>query len=277
MAQNNRITLYDLQLASGCTISPFVWRTKYALAHKGFDVDLVGGGFTGILERTAGRSERLPAIVDDGKWVLDSWLIAEYLDATYPDRPMLFEGPSMKVLTKFIDSWLWRTAISPWFSCYILDYHDLSLPQDHDYVRTTREKWFLGGRTLEQSQAGREDRLPLVPPLLEPLRQLLRETKWLGGDTPNYADYTALAVFLWAGSVAKTPPLTEDDPLRDWLDRGFDLYDGLGRHPGMHSLFGLQLRDGDPAPFVKDGGGAAPAPLNRGAGTVSAPRPVANN
>ena len=30
MATNNTITLYDLQLASGCTISPFVWATKYA-------------------------------------------------------------------------------------------------------------------------------------------------------------------------------------------------------------------------------------------------------
>ena len=113
MASNNRITLYDLQLASGCTISPFVWRTKYALAHKGFDIDIVPGGFTGILERTGGRSERVPVIVDDGEWVLDSWLIAEYLDEKYPDRPTLFEGPSMKVLTKFIDGWLWRTAIAP--------------------------------------------------------------------------------------------------------------------------------------------------------------------
>jgi hypothetical protein len=43
VAGNNRITLYDLQLASGCTISPFVWATKYALAHKGFDVDVVPG------------------------------------------------------------------------------------------------------------------------------------------------------------------------------------------------------------------------------------------
>ncbi len=274
MAQDNRITLYDLQLASGCTISPFVWRTKYALAHKGFDIDIVPGGFTGILERTGGRSERLPAIVDGDKWVLDSWLIAEYLDETYPDRPMLFEGPSMKALTKFIDGWLWRTAIGPWFRCYILDYHNLSLPQDHEYVRTTRETIFLGGRKLEDVQAGREDRLPLVPPTLEPLRQLLRETRWLGGDTPNFADYTALAVFLWTGSVATTPPLTEDDPLRDWLDRGFDLYGGLGRHPGMHSLFGLELREGDPEPFLKDGTGAAPAPVNRGAGTTPLPEPV---
>ena len=107
----------------------------------------------------------------------------------------------MKVLTKFIDGWLWRTAIGPWFRCYILDYHDLSLPQDQEYVRWSREQWFLGGQKLEEVQAGREDRLPLVPPQLEPLRQLLRDTRWLGGDTPNYADFSALATFLWTASV----------------------------------------------------------------------------
>ena len=250
MAKNNRITLYDLQLASGCTISPFVWATKYALAHKGFDVDIVPGGFTGILERTGGRSERLPAIVDDGDWVLDSWLIVEYLDRKYPERPMLCGDPSVKPLTQFLDGWLWTTVITPWFGCYIQDYRDLSLPQDHEYVTRSREN-MLGGRKLEEVQAGREDRLPKVPPLLEPFRQLLRERKWIGGEKPNYADYRALAVFLWTASVATTPPLTEDDPLRDWLDRGFDLYGGLGRHPGMHTLFGLKLRPGDPEPFSK--------------------------
>jgi glutathione S-transferase len=250
LARNNRITLYDLQLASGCTISPFVWATKYALAHKGFDVDIVPGGFTGILERTGGRSERLPVIVDDGHWVLDSWLIAEYLDEKYPERPTLCGDPSVEVLTKFLDGWLWRTAIGPWFSCYIKDYRDLSRPEDHEYVTRSREI-MLGGRKLEDVQAGREDRLPLVPPTFEPFRQLLSESKWLGGDAPNYADYRALATFLWTASVATTPPLTSDDPLRDWLDRGFDLYGGLGRHPAMHTLFGLELRAGDPEPFSK--------------------------
>jgi len=250
MAKNNTITLYDLQLASGCTISPFVWATKYAVKHKGFDIEIVPGGFTGIMERTGGRSERLPVIVDDGHWVLDSWLIAEYLDEKYPERPRLLEGEGMRVLTRFVEGWLWSTAISPWFRCYIKDYRDLSLPQDHDYVTRTRET-MLGGHKLEEVQAGREDRLPLVPPTLEPLRQLLKSSPWLGGSKPNYADYRALAVFLWTASVATTPPLTEDDPLRDWLDRGFDLYGGLGRHSGMHTLFGLQLRAGDPEPFSK--------------------------
>jgi glutathione S-transferase len=263
LAKNNTITLYDLQLASGCTISPFVWATKYALAHKGFDINIVPGGFTGILERTGGRSERLPVIEDDGEFILDSWVIAEYLDAKYPDRPTLIGDPGIKPLTEFLEGWLWRTAITPWFGAFIIDYRDRSLPQDHQYVTESRER-MLGGRKLEEVSAGREDRLPQVPPTLEPFRQLMRQNKWLGGEQPNYADFRALSVFLWTASVAGTPPLTEDDPLRDWLDRGFDLYGGLGRHPGMSPLFGLKLRDGDPEPFVKDGPVGGLATRNRG-------------
>ncbi|KAJ8136239.1 hypothetical protein OY671_010548, partial [Metschnikowia pulcherrima] len=62
MAANNTITFYDLALSTGATISPFVWATKYAVKHKGFESDVVPGGFTGILERTGGKTERSPAI-----------------------------------------------------------------------------------------------------------------------------------------------------------------------------------------------------------------------
>lgn len=245
----NPIKFFDLALSHGATISPFVWATKYAIAHKGLEMEVVPGGFTGIMERTGGKSERLPAIVDDGEWVLDSWLIAEHLDAKYPDRPTLIGDPSVKVLTQFIETWLWQTAISPWMTCYIKNYRDWSVPEDHAYVTESRERMF--GRKIEDIIVGREDRLPQVPPMLELLRGILKEHKWLGGESPNYADYRALAVFLFCASVADTPPLTADDPLRDWIDRGFDLYGGLGRHPGLKPLFGLELREGDPEPFAK--------------------------
>ncbi|MGZ3234975.1 MAG: beta-etherase [Croceibacterium sp.] len=258
MAQNNTVTLYDLQLASGCTISPFVWATKYAIKHKGFDLDVVPGGFTGIMERTGGKTERLPAIVDDGHWVLDSWLIAEYLDKTYPERPTLIASESEKVMTETLERWLWQTAIGPWMTCYIKTYRDRSLPQDHEYVTTSRERMF--GAKMEDVILGREARLPQVLPNLELLRQTFAEHPWIGGESPNYADYRLLSVFLFCASVADIPPMTEDEPLRGWIDRGFDLYGGLGRCEGMSPLFGLQLREGDPEPFQKGpgfGGGLA--------------------
>lgn len=248
MAKNNTITFYDLQHASGVTTSPFVWAAKYAVAHKGFAMDIVPGGFTGILERTGGRSERLPAIVDDGEWVLDSWLIAEYLDAKYPERPTLIGDPSVKVCGQFIEQWLWSTAVGPWMRSFILPYRDRCFPEDIEYISTSRER-MLGGK-LEDFAAGREDRLPVISASLEPLRGILREHAWFGGDGgPNYVDYRVLSCFLWLATVADTPPLAEDEPLREYIERGMDLYGGLGRHPGLSPLFGLEIRPGDPEPF----------------------------
>ncbi len=250
MAQDNRITLYDLQVASGATISPFVWATKYAVAHKGFEMDIVPGGFTGIMERTGGKTERLPAIVDDGQWILDSWLIAEYLDDKYPDRPTLIGDPSVKVCGQFIEQWLWTTGVGPWMRCYVKSYRDRSLECDHAYVTESREK-MMGGK-LEDLVVGREDRLPGISAALEPLRGTLREHPWFGGESPNYVDYRLLACFLWLASVADTPALVEDDPLRDWIERGMDLYGGLGRHPGLSPIFGLAVGDGHPQPFDRN-------------------------
>ncbi len=268
MAKHKQITLYDLQLACGCTISPFVWATKYALAHKGFEIDIVPGGFTGIMERTGGRTERVPAIVDDGEWVLDSWLIAEYLDAHYPERPMLIGNPSVRVLTATLESWLWQTAIGPWMTCFIKSYRDRSQAVDHQYVTESRERMF--GRKIDEIIVGREERLRQVPPKLQLMRNALAESPWFGGESPNYADYRMLSVFLFAASVADIPVLTDDDPLRDWIERGFDLFGGLGRHPGLLPLFGLELREGDPEPFAKSARGGGLTQRNTGPASTRA-------
>jgi len=268
MAQNNTITLYDLQVSTGATISPFVWATKFAVKHKGFELDIVPGGFTGILERTGGQTERLPAIVDDGKWVLDSWGIVEYLDQTYPDRPMLIPHESTAALTKALDAWFWSTATGPWMRCFCADYRDVSLPQDQDYVTTTRE--VMLGNKLEAIQARREDRLPQISASLEPLRMALREHPFLGGSEPNYADYRIIGSILWLASVGKTPALADDDPLRSWIERVRDLFGGLGQHPGLHQIYGLEQREGDPDPFVRQTGKGGIFKRNTGPASTAA-------
>ena len=268
MAAANTITLYDLQVSTGATISPFVWATKYAVKHKGFDLDIVDGGFTGIMERTGGKTERLPAIVDDGRWVLDSWGIVEYLDQTYPDRPTLIPHESVAVLTRALDAWFWSTATGPWMRSYCADYRNVSLDQDKDYITRTREV-MLGGN-LEQLQSGREDRLPAISASLEPLRTALRDQPFLGGSEPNYADYRIIGSFLWLASLAQTPALAADDPLRDWIERVRNLFGGLGQHPGLFDIYGLAQRADDPDLFVREKGQGGIFKRNTGPASTAA-------
>ena len=58
--------------------SPFCWRTRMALAHKG----LVGGNHSVVLHREGRiaphKSEKVPVLLDGEKSVIDSWAIANY-------------------------------------------------------------------------------------------------------------------------------------------------------------------------------------------------------
>ena len=45
-----------------------------------------------------------------------------------------------------------------------------------------------------------------------------------------------LGAFLWCASLALHPPLAKDDILWDWLNRGFDLFDGIGRDSRLYPL-----------------------------------------
>jgi hypothetical protein len=71
-----------------------------------------------------------------------------------------------------------------------------------------------------------------------PLRSQLSRCPFLGGSTPNYADYIALGAFHWVASVSTLPLLAHgDDALRRWLGAGFNLYGGIGLDPRMKPLF----------------------------------------
>jgi glutathione S-transferase len=235
MAAPHTITLYDLVLKSGITLSPFVWRTKLALLHKGFVIDDVETSYMGIRRILDGSQRRLPVIDDNGTIVPDSWDIAEYLDRTYPDRPQLYRNQAEKNFARFLDGWMWRGIIHSWFSCYTLDQVKLVHDEDRDYVLDAHQNRIFK-RPLEEVVADREQRLLEYRPTLDPLRDLLSRSKWLAGDEPDQIDYIVLGNFLWAASLASHPPLAKDDPLMDWLDRGFDLFGGIGRDPRLYPL-----------------------------------------
>ncbi len=205
--------------------SPYCWRARMALAHKGLDATPVPWRFTETERLAFANHDKVPVLVDGETAVGDSWAIAEYLERTYPDRPSLFGGA--KPAIRFIAAWTDQTVNPALVRLIVSDIEPLVDASARTYFRTSREAR-LGG-TLEQVTAGREQRLPEFRRLLAPLRSALRAQPFLGGAAPDYADYAVFGSFQWARAVSPLPLLAADDPVRDWRERLLDLYDGLAR------------------------------------------------
>src|SRR3981189_668715 len=183
----NKVRLYELALENGRSASPFVWRIRYALAHKGIAFETVKLGFTDIPTVFGGKFKTVP-ILEHGDTVLaESWDIAEYLDRAFPDRPPLFASPSELALIRLTEAWFMNEVLKKMFRLYVKDVHDAARPQDRPYFRTSREK-NMKGNTLEGFTGDRASSLPALRASLQPLRTQLQMFPFLGGSAPNFAD-----------------------------------------------------------------------------------------
>lgn len=217
------IVLYDL-VGADRYFSPFCWRIRWALAHKGLDVEIRPTRFTEIKEICGGGHKLVPVIDDGGKIVANSIDIALYLDETYPDAPTLLPGPLAQ--TKFIENWSQAVVHPGLVRMVVNDIHDHLTPEDQPFFRETREKRF--GMPLDQVQADRDERIDAFRASLAPLRVTLEENDFLGGDTPVFADYIVAGAFQWARVISPFKLLAADDPVHAWFARCLDLYDEMG-------------------------------------------------
>ena len=232
-----KIRLYELALENGRCASPFVWRIRYALAHKGIAFESVPLGFTEIAQTFGGRFKTVPVIESGDTMLAESWDIAEYLDREFSAGPALFSSPAEREMVRLMDAWFSSEVMRKLFPVYVLDIHDAARPEDRPYFRQSREAR-LKGTTLEACTTDRAARLPAIREALAPLRTQLSRVPFLGGSAPNYADYIVLGAFQWVASVSTLPLLARsDEVLRAWLERGFDLYGGLGRDRRSQPLF----------------------------------------
>ena len=110
----------------------------------------------------------------------------------------------------------------------VRDLLDIVDPKDRGYFRESREARF--GMTLEAVQEGRDARVAEFRALLTPARLVLdRQQRWLGGETPTYADYILFGTLQWPRCASRFEVLAEDDPVAEWRERMLDLFDGMGR------------------------------------------------
>jgi glutathione S-transferase len=216
--------LYELAGADPAQrFSPFCWRIRFALAHKGLEAEGMPWRFTEKDRLAFSGQGMVPVLVDGATVLSDSWAIAEWLDANHPEKPSLFNGAPGPI--RFINAWADAVLHPALARLILLDIHDCLGPVDQAYFRQSREARF--GMSLEAVQAGRDKDLPVFRKTLHPLRMILAHQPWLGGDAPNYADYIILGSLQWARCTSAFPLLAPDDPVHGWRARGFALFGGM--------------------------------------------------
>lgn len=222
------IEMHDLAGAdASLRFSPYCWRTRLALAHKGLLVQTIPWRFTEKDALAFSGQGRVPVIRDGDRVVHDSWAIAEYLEDTYPDRPSLFGGATGRAHARFINAWADSVVLMAIARLIVRDVLDVVDAKDRGYFRESREERF--GMTLEAVQEGRDVRVAEFRALLTPARLVLGRQPWLGGKMPTYADHILFGTLQWPRCASRFEVLAEDDPVAEWRERMLDLFDGLGR------------------------------------------------
>ena len=223
------IKLYELAAAeTERRFSPYCWRARMAIAHKGLAVEHIPWRFTDKDTIAFSGQGRVPVMVDGDRTVVDSWQIANYLEETYPDKPSLFGNSATRSLTLFIKQWD-ETVVAPvLFPLVILDiFHHLH-EKDKAYFRSTREAKL--GMTLEAfADRDPDEVLQLFRKTLPPLRNTVQETPFLGGDRPCFADYIVFARFQFARCMSPVKLVESDDPVYAWRERLLDAFDTVAR------------------------------------------------
>jgi glutathione S-transferase len=226
------LVMYERIGHDGRHPSPFSWRVRYALAHKGVEVEFRHVRFADVETiRALSGQQFVPIVVDDDRVVHDSWNIACYLEDRFPERPSLFGGEGGRGLARAVNHWSDITLGMAIRRLIAADFILCLDAGDRDYYRRSREAAF--GCTLEEYCADRSRWLEYFAAVTAPLEQTLSEQPYVTGANPGYADYILFSVFQYARLGSPDEFVPDGTALRRWRDGLGRAFDGLGdSYPG---------------------------------------------
>ncbi|KAF8994495.1 hypothetical protein BDQ17DRAFT_1366887 [Cyathus striatus] len=130
----------------------------------------------------------LPAIYDDttGVYLADSVPIAQYLDKTYPDTPVVVPAGTEALMQAFLDSYM-ATILNPVSSVYFNE---------------TRPAYFNSNKSLQEIAPKDEDRVQALETVkigMEDIKKSYDKNggkKFIMGDSPTFTDFVISAWLL---------------------------------------------------------------------------------
>ena len=183
------ITFYDLVDKDGRRYSPYGWRVRMALAHKGLDatVELC---WHSDKEKLSFSGQHLVPVLRDGERAREQLLGHRLLSrrglSGSPDADGWRAGA--RPSRKFLNSWMDRSSAGRWCG------RSISTSCSHctrgaDALEFRRRREERNGATLEALHANRAKDFDEVNRAMLPLNELLRQQPFIAGPAPAYVDY----------------------------------------------------------------------------------------
>jgi glutathione S-transferase len=221
--------MLDLYHAGVSTCSQ---KVRLVLAEKNLDftphdVDLISGAQHDPDYIKLNPNHVVPTLVDEGRVLIESTLINEYLDEAYPDPPMkptdAMGRHAVRLWTKKIDSFhsqvgIITFAIGP--RTLLLkqpaEVREANIDAIPDPTRRAQRRSVieLGVKAPEFAGA-----LAALLAILSDMGAALDKQPWLSGEEFGLADAAALPYVLRADHLAMTPFISAHPSVSDWLAR----------------------------------------------------------
>ncbi|GAA5909436.1 hypothetical protein JCM5296_000570 [Sporobolomyces johnsonii] len=207
------IILYDLVPRPGGTfLTPNPPKTRFSLLHKGvaFETrEVTWMGLKALGKRMGVERPTVPTLeLPDGTFLSDSWKIAEWLEANYPDAPSLFlpdmptpVDPASPAFTFAKNAALLFTegfgnSDSQWSSFFELSASGMAALMEEG---SDDRNYFVSDAKLGMKDAYKTitslDKTALTAHAkasLLPLEAVLKRTPFLAGEHPGFIDYVAI-------------------------------------------------------------------------------------
>lgn len=220
-------------------ISHYCEKIRWALDYKSLEyqsVNLLPGQHVRTVRKLSGKESSVPLLDHDGHRIQGSGKIIDYLDATFPDRPLTPEDPeareSAMVWERRLDE-----ELGPAVRCYCYHhflqrpkvvvpllaagtpfYNRILLKLAFSRVDEIMRNWMkINDKTATKSRQTMED-------YLTGLAEAYRHQPFLAGDRFSRADLTAAAMFAPIFQPPQYPvpwPKPEKIPrdIKAWLDQ----------------------------------------------------------
>ncbi|MEM0910607.1 MAG: glutathione S-transferase N-terminal domain-containing protein [Pseudomonadota bacterium] len=207
--------------------SPYCWRTRMALLHKGLAFETVPWFFSDKSSTASSGTETVPVIRDNDTWVSDSWNIVTYLDDTYPETPALLPNQESLALARLVESTCHTYVYPALFPIVLTQVYEVIPPECQPYFRETREAFF--GTTLENITIDEATGKINLAKALSHFDAMFKTQPFLCGESVGYADYVLFGVLKWADVVSRYDVLDKTSLVGVWFDKVDALFDGHGQ------------------------------------------------